>query len=116
VDYATTLYDKGSVVICAHCRQPLYVLTEHIHAGQGISSKSFRPVTERELLAMGWSAAKAADHAERIPEPRSGDNAACVACGLSYMAVEAPTAQEVIDRSYRWTLHVIPPGQVAWTQ
>jgi hypothetical protein len=114
-------YPKGSVVLCAACGRPLYRLRRAIEPGASVarSVTAYGPVTPADLEALAELAGLAPPEAEvraarqaycaRIPEVRTGQPACCPFCGLSWVRVWAPTASELVDRAYTWTLVVLPP-------
>ena len=116
-------YPKGSIVLCAHCFLPLYVLTCGISPGQKAhrTVDHYRPISEVEVWSLRssvpsvasalrtWTPDRISAHVQRIPQPKTGDPALCVSCGRSFVQVFAPTGEEVIDQAYTWRLVTIPP-------
>jgi hypothetical protein len=116
-------YPKDSVVLCAHCFLPLYVLTCGIVPGQKANRTvhSYRPITELELwnlraevpsvrsALMTWTPDRMKAHVQSIPTLTTGDAALCPCCSRSFVQIWAPEEAEVIDRAYTWRLVTIPP-------
>jgi hypothetical protein len=121
-------YQKGSTVLCAHCFVPLFQLERGIGPGEKASRTvdAYRPITLAELRKLRrevtsihaalktWTDDQEREHVQRLPRPKTGDQAMCPACERSFVQVFAPDAEEVLDRAYTWRLVTVPPFSDAY--
>jgi hypothetical protein len=121
-------YPKGSVVLCASCGKPLYVLDRGIGFGEkaGRAIDAFRPIRSSDLdwllkwprLNPGVTAAIRAmdqhggrsDYLSKLTEPRMGDPALCPFCQGAFVFGRTAESSDTNNRAYVWELVTVTPN------